>query len=61
VVNPQIAVICTGADNKFGHPDEEVLNRLGQFLGEDNIYRTDLNATIEFITDGENLWLEVEK
>lgn len=61
VVNPRIAVISTGADNKFGHPDEEVLNRLGQFLGEDNIYRTDLHGTIEFTTNGEKLWVKVEK
>jgi len=61
VVSPRIAVICTGADNKFGHPDDEVLTRLVQTVGEENIYRTDLHGTIEFITDGERLWVEVER
>jgi len=27
-------------------------------LGEDNVYRTDEDGTIEFITDGEKLWVE---
>lgn len=41
VVNPQLAVISTGADNKFGHPSDEVVSRLEQKLGGENIYRTD--------------------
>lgn len=61
VASPRIAVICVGADNKFGHPDDDVLARLTQFVGEDYIYRTDLQGTIEFITDGERLWVEVER
>jgi hypothetical protein len=28
--------------------------------GEDNVYGTDEHGTIEFITDGERLWVEVE-
>ena len=59
VVNPQIAVISTGAGNKFGHPDSEVLSRLRATLGPKNIYRTDKQGTIEFITDGQRLWVEV--
>jgi competence protein ComEC len=59
VVDPEVAVICVGADNPFGHPSPEVLERLTDRLGEDNVYRTDDNGTIEFITDGENLWVKV--
>jgi len=61
VANPRMAIICVGTDNQFGHPDDEVLDRLVQFLGEDNIYRTDLHGTIEFITNGDRLWLKVEE
>jgi len=61
VVNPQVAVICCGVDNKFGHPGGEVVNRLEQKLGRENIYRTDENGTVEFITDGERLWVEAGK
>jgi len=56
-VDPEVAVICVGADNPFGHPSPEVLERLTDRLGEDNVYRTDQDGTIEFITDGEKLWL----
>ena len=58
VVNPRAAIISCGADNKFGHPDKEVIDRLEQKLGEENIYRTDKYGTIDFITDGKRLWVE---
>ncbi|MBA7649707.1 hypothetical protein ES703_57505 [subsurface metagenome] len=56
-VAPEIAVISVGADNRFGHPSLEVLKRLKEKLGEDNVYRTDTHGTTEFITDGERLWV----
>jgi competence protein ComEC len=58
VVNPRLAVISVGADNKFGHPSGEVLERLKERLDPENIYRTDEQGTIELITDGEKLWVE---
>jgi competence protein ComEC len=61
VVNPAIAVISVGADNDFGLPDEEVLVRLEEQVGPDNLYRTDGHGTITFTTDGEKLWVEIEK
>ncbi|MFC1938221.1 ComEC/Rec2 family competence protein [Chloroflexota bacterium] len=59
VVSPQAAVISAGVDNKFGHPSDEVIERLEAKLDSENIYRTDEQGTIEFITDGERLWVEV--
>jgi competence protein ComEC len=59
-VNPEVAVICVGADNPFGHPSPEVLEGLTDRLGEENVYRTDQNGTIEFITDGETLWVKAD-
>jgi len=56
-VDPEVAVISVGEDNPFGHPSPEVVERLIDRLGEDNVYRTDEDGTIEFITDGERLWL----
>ena len=61
VVDPQLAVVSVGADNKFGHPTPEVIGRLEDRIGSENIYRTDERGTIEFITDGERLWVRVEK
>ena len=59
VVNPRLAVISVGADNKFGHPSDEVLERLKERLDTENIYRTDRHGTVEFVTDGERLWVKV--
>jgi competence protein ComEC len=59
-VDPEVAVISVGTDNPFGHPSSEVVERLIGRLGEDNVYRTDEDGTIEFITDGEKLWVEME-
>ena len=56
-VDPEVAVISVGSDNPFGHPSPEVVERLTDGVGEDNVYRTDVDGTIEFITDGERLWL----
>jgi competence protein ComEC len=56
-VDPQVAVISVGAVNPFGHPGREVVERLIDRLGEGNVYRTDKDGTIKFITDGERLWV----
>lgn len=56
VVDPQVAVISAGAGNRLGHPDSEVLDRLEKRAV--SIYRTDRHGTIEFVTDGEKLWLK---
>lgn len=61
VADPELAVISVGADNDYGHPGEETLTRLVAEVGEDNIYRTDLNGTVEFITDGDRLWVRKDK
>ena len=50
-VNPKIAVISCGLNNKYGHPHAEVLARIEPYVG-DQIYRTDLLGSIVFITDG---------
>ncbi len=55
-VRPRYAVISVGADNRFGHPDRAVLERLAQ-LGGVTVLRTDEQGTIEFITDGRRLWV----
>ncbi|MGE4283437.1 MAG: DNA internalization-related competence protein ComEC/Rec2 [Clostridia bacterium] len=45
----EYAVISVGR-NHFGHPSEEVLRRLDESNIE--VYRTDINGTITFISDG---------
>lgn len=41
-VNPKIALIGVGEDNKFGHPSENILKQLKSF--NIKIYRTDING-----------------
>ena len=50
IVSPQIAVISVGDDNKYGHPHEDVLNRLADTL----IMRTDQEGSVRFkwVDDG---------
>lgn len=49
-VSPKIAVIQVGRKNRYGHPTQEVLDRLSS-LGI-KILRTDLDGDIKFESDG---------
>lgn len=46
-VKPQIALIGVGEDNKFGHPNEDVLERIREYTNK--IYRTDKNGEINIV------------
>lgn len=48
-IAPDLAVICVGK-NRWGHPDPEVLGRLGN-LGIKTL-RTDLDGEVEIVSDG---------
>ena len=41
-INPKYSIISVGKNNKFGHPNKEVLNN----LGNSKIYRTDIDGSI---------------
>ena len=58
-VDPEIAVISVGADNKFKHPSEEVIEMLEKY----NItyLRTDDSGWIDFIINPNNEFLLVSK
>ena len=43
-INPKMCLISVGKDNKFGHPKESVLKTLNDYC---QIYRTDINGSIE--------------
>jgi len=60
-VNPEIAVVSVGADNRFALPQAEVVDRLITRVGSDRLYFTSTDGTIEFITDGKGLWLKHDK
>ena len=60
-VSPSAAVVSVGSANRFGHPSPAVLDKLSDVSGLGTIYRTDRNGTIEFISDGELLWVKTER
>ena len=60
-VSPSAAVISVGADNRFGHPNADVAQRLREHVGDDGLYLTSERGTVEFITDGKTLWARTER
>ena len=57
-VAPLSAVISSGHDNRFGHPHPDVIDRLASSIGESNIFLTARDGTVEYISDGVNLWVK---
>lgn len=58
-VNPEIAIISVGVDNKFSHPNSEVLAILENF--GIRVLRTDINSDIKIISDGQVLDVQNSK
>ena len=56
-VDPELVVISVGADNRFGHPCDEVLERLQDVT----TYRTDEHGAVEIVTDGTQVQAETER
>jgi competence protein ComEC len=55
-VSPLYAVVSAGRDNRYGHPNSEVIARVEAFGSE--ILSTATLGTIVFKTDGERVWVE---
>jgi len=51
---PEISIISCGANNRYNHPHPDIISSLESRSGK--IFRTDLQGTISFSTDGVNLW-----
>lgn len=60
-VRPKIAIISAGADNPYGHPSPEVMDRLESHMGEGNVFRTDLDGRVEVVSDGTAVWVVTER
>jgi competence protein ComEC len=54
-VDPALAVIQVGADNDYGHPSADVLER----LAGRTVLRTDEDGRIEVTSDGQQMWVEI--
>lgn len=55
-VGAEIAIISAGADNRYGHPHREVMQRL-RAAGL-TVYRTDVDGTVVLVSDGNSLQIE---
>ena len=58
-VEPDVAIIQVGEDNRFGHPNTEVLELLEAH--DVDIYKNDIHGDIVVKTDGNQYWTEVAK
>ncbi len=56
---PEIALISCGLNNKFGHPNEEILDNFRSIGAQ--VLRTDQLGTIEMMSDGQKFWLKNKK
>ncbi|HEU0292736.1 MAG TPA: ComEC/Rec2 family competence protein [Anaerolineales bacterium] len=56
-LNPELVVLSVAAADENGMPDSEVLETLNGY----SLLRTDENGWIEIITDGTQMWVDVEK
>lgn len=56
-LNPQLAVLSVAPDDPYGLPS---LPLLGEMAGY-SLLRTDVHGTIEITTDGERMWISVDR
>jgi len=57
-IDPDIAVISVGTENPYGHPTQKTLNALKNVA---YLYRTDLDGTVQIISDGIKTKIILEK
>ena len=53
-INPKYSIISVGKNNRYGHPNKEVLNT----LEKSKIYRTDIDGSIMFKIKNNKLKIE---
>jgi len=59
VVKPDFAVISVGANNDYGHPAKDTLERLAASGAQ--VFRSDENGTVVFTSDGTNVQVDTER
>ncbi len=56
-LNPELVLLSVSAADENGMPDSEVLDSLKDY----ELLRTDLNGWVEITTNGEQMWVNVER
>jgi beta-lactamase superfamily II metal-dependent hydrolase len=56
-LNPELVLLSVSAADENGMPDGEVLESLKDY----ELLRTDLNGWVEITTNGEQMWVNVER
>lgn len=55
-VEPRFAVVSAGLDNRYGHPHQEVMQRV--FARNIQTSHTGTDGTVTFYSDGQTIWRE---
>ncbi len=55
-VQPTYAVVSAGRDNRYGHPNQEVIDRVVSHHA--TIYATAEKGSVTFVSDGYTVWVE---
>jgi len=58
-VEPKVAILMVGENNRYGHPHQETLTALIEIGAK--IYRTDTDGTIIVLTDGKDYKIKTNK
>jgi beta-lactamase superfamily II metal-dependent hydrolase len=56
-LNPELVLLSVSAADENGMPDSEVLESVKGY----ELFRTDKNGWIEITTDGQQMWVNVER
>lgn len=58
-ISPETVVISCGAGNSYGHPSDSALKRISEYTKD--IYRTDIDGSVVFESDGEKVRVMTER
>jgi len=56
IVQPQYAVVSASLDNRYGHPDQSVMQRV--FARNIQTFHTGIDGTVSFYSDSQTVWRE---
>lgn len=56
---PSVAVVSCGRNNRYGHPDPELLERFEEAGVQ--VWRTDWMGAVTIESDGRSIWIETER